>query len=168
MRSNIALRTLLLLAAWLVLQNFNLAHIEGAIAGAVTNDSQWRKSMETPPYKIKTIVLDAGHGGKDPGCSGPTSKEKDNALAIVLQLGAMLEANFPEVKVIYTRDTDVFVELNEQISAMELRLTELYKAKEDCDTTCDQIETEIDNTEKARDLALKDRRKFANEHAIAI
>jgi N-acetylmuramoyl-L-alanine amidase len=126
MRSNIALRTLLLLAAWLVLQNFNLARIEGAIAGAVTNDSQWRKSMETPPYKIKTIVLDAGHGGKDPGCSGPTSKEKDNALAIVLQLGAMLEANFPEVKVIYTRDTDVFVELNERAAIANRNNADLF------------------------------------------
>lgn len=57
------------------------------------------------------VVLDAGHGGKDPG--RPTSygyKEKDIALKIVLELGKKLE-QIPNVKVIYTRKTDVFIEL---------------------------------------------------------
>ena len=127
MRSNIALRTLMLLAAWLVLQNFNLSHkVDGTIIGTQTNVSGQCKSMESPPYKIKTIVLDAGHGGKDPGCSGATSKEKDNALAIVLELGGLLEANFPEIKVIYTRDSDVFVELNERAAIANRNNADLF------------------------------------------
>jgi len=61
--------------------------------------------------KVDKIVIDAGHGGKDPGTSGKYSKEKDIALKIALKFGKYVEENFPEVKVIYTRKTDVFVEL---------------------------------------------------------
>ena len=62
-------------------------------------------------FKITKVVLDAGHGGKDPGCIGSKTKEKDITLSVVLKLGKLIKANFPEVKVIYTRSTDVFVEL---------------------------------------------------------
>lgn len=60
------------------------------------------------------VVLDAGHGGKDPG--RPTKngyKEKDIALKVVLELGKQLEKN-PDFKVIYTRKSDVFLELRER------------------------------------------------------
>jgi len=60
---------------------------------------------------ITKIVIDAGHGGHDSGCLGSKSKEKDVALAIALKLGNYIKKGFPEVKVIYTRSTDVFVEL---------------------------------------------------------
>ena len=56
------------------------------------------------------VVLDAGHGGKDPGNLGNGFKEKDIALSIVLKIGADLEKN-KDIKVIYTRKTDVFVDL---------------------------------------------------------
>ncbi len=64
--------------------------------------------------KLQTIVIDAGHGGKDPGAVGAKSKEKDIALAIALKLGYYIETLIPKVKVIYTRKTDVFVELKER------------------------------------------------------
>lgn len=64
--------------------------------------------------KITTIVIDAGHGGHDPGCSGRFSKEKNVALDIALKLGRYIEENMPEINVIYTRKTDVFVELYER------------------------------------------------------
>jgi N-acetylmuramoyl-L-alanine amidase len=62
-------------------------------------------------YKISKVVIDAGHGGTDPGCLGTKTKEKDVTLSIALKLGGYIEKNFPDVKVIYTRSTDVFVEL---------------------------------------------------------
>jgi len=60
---------------------------------------------------LRTIVIDPGHGGHDPGCHGSSAHEKNVALAVSLRLGKMIEQHFPDVKVIYTRKTDVFVEL---------------------------------------------------------
>jgi len=60
---------------------------------------------------VKVVVIDAGHGGKDPGAIGVSgAKEKDITLALALKLGALIEKN-KDVKVVYTRKTDVFVEL---------------------------------------------------------
>jgi len=61
--------------------------------------------------KTFKVVIDAGHGGKDPGCLGAYTKEKDVALNIALKTGKLISDNCPNVKVIYTRNTDVFVEL---------------------------------------------------------
>lgn len=65
-------------------------------------------SVHTPTW---TIVIDAGHGGKDPGALGTQSKEKDIVLSIALTAGEYINNNFSDVKVIFTRSTDVFVEL---------------------------------------------------------
>lgn len=66
-------------------------------------------------YKIKTVVIDAGHGGHDPGTIGfSKTKEKTVALAVALKVGAYIKENFPDVNVIYTRDADKFVELHER------------------------------------------------------
>lgn len=62
--------------------------------------------------KVRKVVIDAGHGGKDPGAIGKNSREKDIALAIALKTGSYIEKNLPDVQVIYTRKTDVFVELH--------------------------------------------------------
>lgn len=63
---------------------------------------------------FKTIVLDAGHGGKDPGARGQFSNEKDITLAVVLKLGKILKDSMPDLKVVYTRKTDVFIDLKER------------------------------------------------------
>ncbi len=62
-------------------------------------------------YKIRTVVIDPGHGGKDPGALGAFSKEKDIVLAIGLLLGQYIEEKIPEAHVIYTRKTDEFIPL---------------------------------------------------------
>jgi len=60
------------------------------------------------------LVLDAGHGGRDPGAVGKISREKDIVLSVVKKMGALVEQNMPDVKVVYTRKTDVFVPLEER------------------------------------------------------
>ncbi|WP_161596798.1 N-acetylmuramoyl-L-alanine amidase family protein [Chitinophaga vietnamensis] len=57
---------------------------------------------------IKTIVIDAGHGGEDPGAKGSYSTEKQVTLEVALKLGKILEENMPDVKVVYTRKSDRF------------------------------------------------------------
>ncbi len=68
-------------------------------------------SFEQDKYQLKTIVIDAGHGGKDPGAKGKVSWEKDIALSISLELGRILNENMPEIKVVYTRKNDTFLSL---------------------------------------------------------
>jgi len=63
---------------------------------------------------IHTVVIDAGHGGRDPGAQGKKAKEKDIALSIALKVGTYIEDNMKDVEVIYTRKKDVFVELWER------------------------------------------------------
>jgi N-acetylmuramoyl-L-alanine amidase len=65
-------------------------------------------------HLIKTVVIDAGHGGKDPGCHGASVNEKNVCLSMALKLGEAIKRKFPEVKVIYTRDKDEFVELDDR------------------------------------------------------
>jgi len=79
------------------------------------------KMFETPvidftskkeEWKFDVVVIDAGHGGKDPGAIGVTGvREKDVNLGIALKLGRLIEKKLPDVKVVYTRNDDTFVEL---------------------------------------------------------
>ena len=64
--------------------------------------------------KIQTIIIDAGHGGKDTGALGAVTTEKAVNLAVAKKLGAYIEENMPDVKVVYTRKTDKFVNLSER------------------------------------------------------
>ena len=61
-----------------------------------------------------TLVIDAGHGGHDAGAQGAMSKEKDVNLAVALAFGRYVERNSPDVRVVYTRKTDVFIPLKER------------------------------------------------------
>ncbi len=63
---------------------------------------------------VRAVVIDPGHGGREPGAVGRRSMEKDIALAIGLKLGQYIRENIPDVEVIFTRDSDVFVPLHER------------------------------------------------------
>ncbi|MBO4231628.1 MAG: N-acetylmuramoyl-L-alanine amidase [Bacteroidales bacterium] len=61
--------------------------------------------------KVKKIVLDAGHGGEDPGALGKRAKEKDITLSVILKLGKLISENCEDVEVLYTRKKDMSVDL---------------------------------------------------------
>lgn len=67
---------------------------------------------DNPNYRIKKVVIDPGHGGHDHGCSGKESKEKHLALAISKKIRAHMNAQHPDVQVILTRESDVFIPLH--------------------------------------------------------
>lgn len=74
-----------------------------------------------------TLVLDAGHGGKDPGALGRgKGREKNINLAVTLAVGKLLEQNLKDVKVVYTRKTDVFVELDERAAIANRAKADLF------------------------------------------
>lgn len=77
-------------------------------------------------YIVKTVVIDAGHGGHDGGCSGRHSKEKHLTLKIAKQLKHYIKNAFPEVQVILTRETDVFVELHERSAIANRNNADLF------------------------------------------
>ena len=68
----------------------------------------------TPKYRVKKVVIDAGHGGHDPGALGGFSKEKEITLRIALELGDIIKQCMKDVEVIYTRQTDTFVTLHDR------------------------------------------------------
>ena len=70
--------------------------------------------LELHQYRVKKVVIDAGHGGHDPGTHGKISREKDVALSIALELGSIIEQYLDDVEVIYTRKDDRFVTFNDR------------------------------------------------------
>jgi N-acetylmuramoyl-L-alanine amidase len=106
-------------------------------------------------FGVHTVVIDAGHGGHDSGCLGKKTKEKDVALGIALKLGGYIESHFPEVKVLYTRKTDEFVELHKRADIANNAHADLFicihcnsactfdrrKKKEICNPETDGVET---------------------------
>lgn len=77
-------------------------------------------------YAIRTVVIDAGHGGKDIGCSGKNTHEKDIALPIALKVGEYIKKYIPGVKVIYTRKNDTFIELHERAAIANRNNADLF------------------------------------------
>lgn len=77
-------------------------------------------------FKVEKVVIDAGHGGHDPGTSGRKYKEKDIALSIALKVGKYIEENVPDVKVIYTRTNDTYIALDERAAIANKNKADLF------------------------------------------
>ena len=78
----------------------------------LSGESPFAHAMAAPESSGRfTLVIDAGHGGKDPGAIGRFSREKNINLAVAKAFGKLVEENCPDVNVIYTRKTDVFIPL---------------------------------------------------------
>lgn len=82
--------------------------------------------LELQAYKVRTLVIDAGHGGKDPGCHGAVANEKHIALSVAKELARIVEENLPDVKVILTRNADHFVELHERANIANKANADLF------------------------------------------
>jgi N-acetylmuramoyl-L-alanine amidase len=96
------------------------------VALFITCCSSYLYAQTSADYKFKTIVLDAGHGGHDTGCRGAYSYEKDVTLAIIKKLGELIKKAYPDIKVIYTRETDTFVELYERANIANRNHADLF------------------------------------------
>lgn len=83
-------------------------------------------SQKREPGKVKTLVIDPGHGGDKPGALGKHSKEKELTLSIAKKFGKLVEDNYPDVKVIYTRTTDVDVTLAERANIANRAKADLF------------------------------------------
>jgi len=77
-------------------------------------------------FKVDVVVIDAGHGGHDPGTMGKSTKEKDVVLKIALKLGNYIETNIPDVKVLYTRTTDKYVEFQDRADVANKNKADLF------------------------------------------
>ena len=79
-------------------------------------------------FGLKTVVIDPGHGGKDPGAPGKTSStsEKHIVLKISKLFGQKIKDAYPDVKVVYTRSTDVFLELKERVNVAKKNNADLF------------------------------------------
>ena len=77
---------------------------------------------------LRTVVIDPGHGGKDPGAPGKTSKtsEKHLVLSVSKLFGDKIKAAYPDVKVVYTRSSDVFLELKERVNVAKKNKADLF------------------------------------------
>ena len=98
-------------------------------SSSLTNFSLLDSLVNQNSSIIKTIVIDPGHGGKDSGTMGTKRYkiyEKHVALAVSLKLGEYIQKTFPEINVIYTRKTDVFLELNERTEIANKKNADLF------------------------------------------
>jgi len=106
-------------------RTFNIFTLLLVVTGLISFHVTSRASSPADD-KNWTIVIDAGHGGKDPGALGANSREKDITLAIALLTGDYIEKNIPNARVLYTRKTDVFIGLKERAEFANKNKADLF------------------------------------------
>lgn len=107
--------------------NITLPHPASAVDPPEAED-KFIKETENAPinYRLKTVVIDAGHGGHDPGCLGGNSREKHLALGIALHLAEQMRSKYPSLKIIMTRDKDVFIPLYKRAAIANRNNADLF------------------------------------------
>ncbi len=100
-------------------------HLDHEHNQLVTNIFQYEFEENSKDGK-QIVVIDAGHGGHDPGTHGKNSKEKDIALQIALKLGQTLRSQSEDIEVIFTREKDVFIPLHERIGLANKKNADLF------------------------------------------
>ncbi|MBP5528210.1 MAG: N-acetylmuramoyl-L-alanine amidase [Bacteroidales bacterium] len=83
-------------------------------------------SQKKETYRVRTVVIDPGHGGAKPGAQGKRSQEKAITLSVAKKFGKLIEDNYPDVKVIYTRTTDVDISLAERAHIANRNKADLF------------------------------------------
>ncbi|MCC6725774.1 MAG: N-acetylmuramoyl-L-alanine amidase [Saprospiraceae bacterium] len=148
MKAHFFLPTLLILASGFCLPKLNSANpakadhqtagkiIKAASIGTdflhallptdTTDQPTLQISRRKGSYDVRTVVIDPGHGGHDPGCHGASAKEKHVCLAVGKFLAEAIQENFPDVKVIMTRSTDVFIPLKERAAIATRNKADLF------------------------------------------
>ncbi|MBQ2440769.1 MAG: N-acetylmuramoyl-L-alanine amidase, partial [Paludibacteraceae bacterium] len=101
-----------------------------------------------------TVVLDAGHGGKDPGAISKNAKEKDINLKMAMNLGLLIAKNCPDVNIVYTRTSDVFLPLQDRADIANKNKADLFisfHANSISNTRVNGFETFVLGTDKLDD-----------------
>ncbi len=101
-------------------------HLDGIPHFAVKGENDWELVVPSMRSGVEVVVIDPGHGGRDPGCRAHGFQEKDIALNIALKLGEKIRREMPGIKVIYTRERDVFVPLHERASIANKNDADLF------------------------------------------
>lgn len=90
------------------------ANRQSSVANTTNGTSNNSEPTRANRSSFDVVVIDAGHGGKDPGTIGGKIREKDVVLDVALKVGQYIEENIPDLKVVYTRTDDRFIELEER------------------------------------------------------
>ncbi|MBQ2608523.1 MAG: N-acetylmuramoyl-L-alanine amidase [Paludibacteraceae bacterium] len=104
-------------------QLFPIFLLTALLLVVATADALAQRSSGKKPF---TVVIDAGHGGKDAGAVGRMLKEKDLNLTVSLLTGQYIKEKYPEVKVVYTRQTDIFLPLQERANIVNRNNADLF------------------------------------------
>ncbi|MEN9609581.1 MAG: hypothetical protein RLZZ628_395 [Bacteroidota bacterium] len=132
------MRNFILILTTILISLLPAQSIKTANFNVFLTDGKDKKNLLASEYRLKKVVIDAGHGGHDAGCSGTfiisktkekksvTHYEKNNTLKMALLLGGKIKKKFPDIEVVYTRSTDVFVELDERANIANKAKADLF------------------------------------------